>query len=274
MMKKNITFLIILMITGTAVFAMDTGAAVKAAVSEFGKQVDSPAVIGIGNFVYADKNIGSSYSLYLQELASKELQASGKFILASREHMDTIMEEMRLGLTGLTDEATSPEPGMLRGLELLVAGRFFDEGEDVKLFLELIEIESGLVLKKTDYLISKTTIPATVSLLPKNYNDALYVLDELSELSSGGGEGLEIRAWCIRGEGGIYRDSENLVVRFYANRNCYIKVYHIDVDRNLSLIFPTPTTLITSSRPAGSTRSRISVILSASPSANPTARSS
>ena len=71
-----------------------------------------------------------------------------------------------------------------------------------------------------------------------NYQDAMEVVSELSDLMRSTGEGLETRVWTARGNGATYRDGENLVIRFFANRPCFIKVYHIDVNRKTSLIFP------------------------------------
>ena len=240
MVKKGISAIIFLLIYLSSVFSLSTEDAVKKAIKEFENSINSTIVTGTGNFVYADKSIGSSYSLYLQELVSQELQISNKFDFTDRESLDLIMDEIKLGLMGITDESTSPEPGMLKGLESLVVGRFFDEGAEVRLFLELIDMESGLILEKVNYSIAKSTIPLSISILPDNYNDALYILDELSDLTNSSSEGLDVRAWSIRGDGGIYRKGENLVINFYTNRDCYIKVYHIDVNRKLSLIFPNP----------------------------------
>jgi hypothetical protein len=41
-----------------------------------------------------------------------------------------------------------------------------------------------------------------------------------------------------RGNGGVYRNGEKLTIHFFANRDAYVKIYHIDVKGIAQLIFP------------------------------------
>ena len=240
MNNKSILISIILIFSAFNLHSLNSEDASRQAVSEFEKTVPSEAVAGVGNIVYGDKKIGSSYSLYLQELISGEIRKSDKFELSDRTKLDEIMKEIRLSLTGMTESETSPEIGMLKGLEYIVTGRFFDNGTDIKLFLDLVKSDTGLSVSRMQYLISKSSIPSGVKILPENYDDAFYVLEELSALTKNRSKALEVKAWNVRGDGGIYRDGEELQINFFANRDCFIKVYHIDVNKKMSLIFPNP----------------------------------
>jgi len=44
--------------------------------------------------------------------------------------------------------------------------------------------------------------------------------------------------WTKKGNGGIYADGEELIINFYSNKDCFIKIYHIDINKKMSLIFP------------------------------------
>ena len=236
---KNI-FMLIMILISVSSWALSSEDASKQAVSAFEKAVSARSVAGVGNIVYGEKKIGSSYSLYLQELISGELQKSESFELSDRGNLDDIMKEVKLALSGMTDSDTSIDIGMLKGLEYIVTGKFFDNGTNIKLFLDLVKSDTGVSVSKMQYVISKSTLPTGVELLPENYSDAMYVLEELSSLTKSSGKGLDVRAWNVRGDGGIYRDGEELQVNFFANRDCFIKVYHIDVNKKASLIFPNP----------------------------------
>ena len=195
-------------------------------------------VVSVGNFTFADKNVGSSFSRYLEDKLSGSIVEHLRFELFARDKLDEILEAQEMSLSDLVDQSTSVRIGMLKAVRGIISGRFFEAGTQVKLFLELADIEMGTVSGKVEVDLPKSSIPPTVSLLPDNYNDALFVIEELSEVQNADNESFVVKTWVKRGNGGTYRDGEELIVNFYANRDCYIKVYHIDVDRKVQLIFP------------------------------------
>lgn len=65
-------------------------------------------------------------------------------------------------------------------------------------------------------------------------------MEELSDVMGKDSETFVVKSWTERGDGGIYRNGEKLSIFFYSNRNCYLKIYHIDVNGNTQLIFPNP----------------------------------
>jgi hypothetical protein len=93
-------------------------------------------------------------------------------------------------------------------VQALLSGSFFDSGAEIEVHLQRVSVETGTLLSKAGILVPKRTIPATVSILPDNYNDALHVLEQLASLQGTGGA-FKVRAWSVRGDGGTYRDGEN-----------------------------------------------------------------
>jgi len=195
-------------------------------------------VVSVGNFTYAHKEIGSSFSRYLEESLSAVLSRSPGFELFARDRLEEILETLELSLSDLFEQSAGPRVGKLKAIEGIFSGRFFEEGTEVRVFLELVDIESGTLVKKASFALPRSAIPASVSVLPDNYNDALFVIEELAEVQNAANRDFVVKAWTPRGEGGVYRDRERLIIRFYANRDCFIKVYHIDVNKNMKLIFP------------------------------------
>ncbi len=51
-------------------------------------------------------------------------------------------------------------------------------------------------------------------------------------------EDFVVRATTNRGDGAVYRDGEEMVISFFANRDAYFKVYHIEAGGKMKLIFP------------------------------------
>jgi hypothetical protein len=196
-------------------------------------------VVSLGNFTYADKRIGSAFSRYLSEKLGVALTRSGRFEYFSRERLEELLGAAELSASDLFDPKTAV-PVNLKGIQAVLSGTFFDAGEAVRVYLVLLDVGSGTLKAKQEVSILREDIPGSISVLPDNYRDAFFVLDELSQVQSAAGQRFIVKVWTPRGDGGTYRDGEKLVVHFYSNRDCYIRLYHIDVNKKMKLIFPNP----------------------------------
>lgn len=200
--------------------------------------VGASKVVSLGNFTYADKNMGSNFSRYFEEKLCAALGNHPSFELFAREDLEEILAAIELSLNDLFDPATVVEAGSLRGIQVLLGGRYFDEGAAVRVYLTLTDVQRGLVAANTQVVIPKVELPESVSVLPENYNDALYVIDELSQIQASDPADFEIKLWTVRGDGATYRDGEELVIHLFSSRDCYVKIYQIDVEQQMQLIFP------------------------------------
>jgi hypothetical protein len=207
------------------------------AVTEFGSG-GAPLVVSVGSITFEDKNIGSSFARYFEEKFSQALQDSPAFELFARERLEEILAAIEISLTDLFDPSSVVEAGRLRGVQALIGGRYFDEGSAVTVYLSLVDVESGLVTARSEVSIPKEILPEHVSLLPDNYENALFVIEELYQVQQSDPADFEVKLWTVRGDGATYRDGEELVIHLYANRDCYVKIYQIDVQKNMQLIFP------------------------------------
>jgi hypothetical protein len=166
--------------------------------------------------------MGSSFARYFEENLGVALEKHPRFELFAREDLEEILTTVELSLNDLFDPETVVDTGRLRGIQGLLRGRYFDEGAAVRVFLTLTDVESGLVAAKTEVLLPKIELPASVSVLPENYSDALYVIDELSQIQQADTADFRVRLWTVRGDGATYRDGEELVIHLFSNRDCYI----------------------------------------------------
>jgi hypothetical protein len=231
-------FSLLLLFHGTAWAADRIDAALQSAVDGFGASGGTP-VVSLGNFTYADKKIGSAFSRYLSEKLGTILTRSLRFRYFNREKLDEILKAAELSMGDLFDASTAV-PVNLKGIEAVLSGTFFDAGTVVKVFLELQDVGSGASRARTEVDLPKTDIPAGVPVLPENLAGALSVLDELGSIQSSDAKDFKVKIWTDRGDGGTYRDGEQLVVNFFAGRDCYIRIFHVDVNGKMSLIFPNP----------------------------------
>ena len=208
------------------------------AVERLGAGLPGHTVVSFGTITYADKKVGSSFSRYLEETLAAFLARDGRFELFPRDQLDAILMAQELNVSDLVDQKAVVPLGKMKDIQALLSGTFFEAGAEVKVFLELLSVGKATVIARAEAAIPRTLIPSSVSILPDNYNDALYVLEQLASVQGTIGGSLEVKAWNVRGDGGVYRDGEKLVVNFYASRACFVKVYHVDAQGKTQLIFP------------------------------------
>ncbi|MCF7947453.1 MAG: DUF4384 domain-containing protein [Spirochaetia bacterium] len=201
-------------------------------------KINRGRVVVVGTITYANTGIGSEFSAYIGEKLRDSLRDHDHFLVSDNRNLDKIMEQMKLAISGFTDKSQGPEIGKLRTATTLLEGTYYDMGTEIEVELELTEVESGLSVAGTRFSLHKEHIHVDLSLLPENYANAQEVLEELSNMMAESTEGLSIFAWSDRGNGATYKGDENLVIHFFANRACFIKLYHIDVHKKTSLIFP------------------------------------
>jgi len=195
-------------------------------------------VVAFGPFTYADKKVGSAFSRYLEEGLAAGIARQGRMEVFARGKLEQILSAQEINLSDLVDQTTPASIGKIKGVQALLTGSFFDVGGEVKVYLQLLSLESATALGRAELALPKRAIPPMISILPDNYNDALYVLEQLASVQGTGDGSFQVKAWNVRGDGGTYRDGEKLVVSFYANRDCFVKVYHVDVNGKTQLVFP------------------------------------
>jgi hypothetical protein len=221
-----------------SVYGLSIEASLVSALNELRPPGQKPLVISFDTFTYADKMIGSDFSRYLESQLAAAFQKTPQFKLFARHELEKILEAQELNISDLTSDKDIPKIGVLENVQGLLSGRFYDAEKNIQVFLDLTDIETGTYYGNTILYLSKKDIPKSISLLPDNYNNALNVLEQLKNINESGDTQLKIMAWCKRGDGGTYVKGEDLVVHFYSNMDCYIKIYHINVDGDLKLIFP------------------------------------
>lgn len=83
-----------------------------------------------------------------------------QFTVVERDNTSAILSEIKLGLSGLVDEATAAEAGRLTGAKLLMAGRVVKSGTKADVIIRLIRVETGEVISATRLLMEEGLLPS------------------------------------------------------------------------------------------------------------------
>jgi len=86
--------------------------------------------------------------------------------------------------------------------------------------------------------LDASLLPPSLSVVPANYATAVAAKEALAPVGQSDSSAFRVQLWTTRGAGATYLDGEDLVVDLTASRDCYIKIYHIDVNGRVSLILP------------------------------------
>ncbi|MCK5672160.1 MAG: hypothetical protein KAH95_02230 [Spirochaetales bacterium] len=116
----------------------------------------SKQTVSIIEIKNASKDAAENYvGEAVEELLKSAITDSLVFKFIDRRALDTAMEEIKLSLTGLTDENDSMEIGNIRGLRLLMDGSVTSDDGNFILSLQLIEVETTELIANVSKSIPK-----------------------------------------------------------------------------------------------------------------------
>ncbi|HEY5752367.1 MAG TPA: CsgG/HfaB family protein [Chthoniobacterales bacterium] len=105
-------------------------------------------------------------------LLQANLSASPNLIPVERAQVDTILGELGVGLSGLTDPATTAQAGKLLGAKILITGRLIATGKSHILVAKIISTETSRVFGVTALFDNLSAMPSATEDLAKK-TDAL-----------------------------------------------------------------------------------------------------
>lgn len=106
--------------------------------------VPSVAVWSLENF---GGDPASDWGEVLSSSVIQVFEASGRYVVIERERLLLALEELHLGSSDLADEATRLRVGKIVGARFMVFGGYLALGNQLRLDLRLVEVESGAVLR-------------------------------------------------------------------------------------------------------------------------------
>jgi len=122
------------------------------------------------------------------------------------------------------------------GAEALLSGRFFVEGDSVRVRFELTELSSGTLIGAGDWFVSLAAVPPYASVRPAS--GTTERAGELAHLSGYAPGGLKVSVSTDRGSGAAYKAGEYLSALVGVTRDAFVRVYHVDGAGRIQLIWP------------------------------------
>jgi hypothetical protein len=107
--------------------------------------------------------------IIVAEWMSSSLQKTNSFNLYERILLQNILDEQKLGMTGIFDEKTTVQIGKMYGVNAIVTGTISKFGETISIVVKLIDTETAKILASSDFM-TKTLddVPQQMNQLAQN----------------------------------------------------------------------------------------------------------
>lgn len=99
-------------------------------------------------------------SYVISETLINELFKTGKYEIVERKLLSGILEQQKLNMSGLVDEATARKVGKLLGVDYIVSGTLIDLGDVLNVNARMISIETGAIMATASTDLSKAGFSA------------------------------------------------------------------------------------------------------------------
>ncbi len=113
--------------------------------------------------------VPSSRGRLLAERITTRLVNTGQLEVVERAQLDKVMRELKLGTTGLVDDATAKSIGKLLGVEAIVTGTLAQVGPETEIHSRMVRVEDGVILAAvtTRDVIQLTVRPPEPGIQPR-----------------------------------------------------------------------------------------------------------
>lgn len=159
----------------------------------------------------------------LADLLFMELADSGAVELLERERLASIVKEHELREQGMLDLSTAPKIGELTGVNGFVFGHNVDLGHKLQVTLRVVDTQSRVLAQK-QFLVRKRIKTPTTPLW-----EDIRRIKQMNEETFG------IRVWTDQP---AYRIGDELVIRFQAERDCYVTIFNMGTSGQITVLFP------------------------------------
>lgn len=224
--KCAIFFAFIVLVAIVQTYAQDTGiiTSLDAAASSY----YLPSVRAVfGTFTYEYSDLPTPFSRWVEDRLLLASSGSSRVKLLNRNAAAALDPVLKASYGKFIEET---------GAEALLSGRYFIEGDYVRVRFELTELSSGTLIGAGDWKVSIVAIPAYAYVKPAS--GTVERAQELARLSSSDSYGLKVSVSTDRGAGAAYRVGESLAVLVGVTKDAFIRVYHVDSAGQIQLIWP------------------------------------
>lgn len=91
-------------------------------------------------------HVSSPRGRLIAERITTKLVNTGQVEVVERAELDKVMQELKLGTTGLVDDATAKSIGKILGVEAIVTGSLAQIGAETEIHSRMVRVEDGVIL--------------------------------------------------------------------------------------------------------------------------------
>ncbi|MFP3042605.1 DUF4384 domain-containing protein [Treponema primitia] len=214
-------------------------AEIDRAVAAMGRNVNQRLKVGIGRISLNGGGTVTSLSDYLKRnIAISASRQQEKYLIVS----DSVSSEFA---AASVDRRGIAVEGPGAAVQSLVVGSFSPQGRDAEVSLQLISTaRDSAVLGSAKFVIPADELgKRNLSVLPLKNNAVISQAEfdaKQAAIALYDGRNNAFTFTVTPDDlDGVYYDDEFMTLRIYAERNCYFKITHIDVEGNAQVIYPT-----------------------------------
>jgi hypothetical protein len=214
-------------------------AEIDRAVLTLGRGLNSRLRVGIGRISLNGTGTVTNISDYLKRNIGMSASRQGsKYEVAS----DSESAAFAVASRGLTVEAGVPGSPV----DAVVSGSFSPLGADAEVSLQLVSTRNNALVGAAKFVISGDELQRRgLSLLPQKdgavITQAEFNAKQKAIAPYDGAHNAFKFTVTADDLDGVYHDGEYMTMRVYAERDCYFKIIHIDVNGAAQVIYPTST---------------------------------
>lgn len=180
-----------------------------------------------GTFTYEYSDLPTPFSRWVEDRLLLASSSSTRVRMLNRNAAAALDPVLKASYGKFIEET---------GAEALLSGRFFVEGDSVRIRFELTDLSSGTLIGAGDWKVPTSAVPAYASVRPAS--GTVERARELSTLSSATPGGMKVSVSTDRGSGAAYRVGEPLAVLVGVTKDAFVRVYHVDSTGRIQLIWP------------------------------------
>jgi hypothetical protein len=230
-MKRLVLMLTLMSALAAGAAAQDLNSKVKDAVDGLSTRLNSSVAVRIGVVTLAGTDTPGALSRYLYDRINAHAPVNPKFrVIAPTRGIERVRPD-------------EPWKGFIKGT-------YIQEGTNVRVTLQLVKDPGGEIIDSKEMLVSLQELQDLgVDILPDNIKTAAEAEEKDGILPPAPepvppvihdpipANTFRLAAWP-NSESRTYLDGDTLEINVEAERDCYIKVYHIDVNGAMKLLFP------------------------------------
>jgi TolB-like protein len=237
-MKRSITMVFALILAAALLPAAESApASLTEAMDAMLESYWQPTLqAAFGSFTYAETELPSSFSRWIQDEMAMAITKCKRLTLFNKGAAVAMDADFRKVYADFFED------NMVGGL---IDGKYYEESDRIRVRIKLTDLSTGNLIGVTDYYQAKKGIPSGVSIQPdKSAQETKQALSAViapapsPAASSVKAEPLSVSVSTDRGKGAYYLDKERMVLFVTVNKDAYVKIYHVDVNGKVSLIYP------------------------------------